>query len=158
MQQFHHRSFELRAESEAERDAWVDALRSEVPVRGMDRTRSSSATPVTSSAATPIGTPSSIGKRAISKFGGSRRRGQQNEAKDKRRRPTIQGWAKTQNHRKVRWVCVSLLCVTDLSCSRLILWCLTHNPCLNRVVISGRGGNGALPVRAKTRVIMLTCH
>lgn len=117
MQQFHHRSFELRAESEAERDAWVEALRSQVPARGMERTRSSSATPVTSSVATPIGTPSSIGKRSISKFGGSRRRGQPNEVKDKIPRPTIQGWAKTQNQRNVGWVWMWVWVGCGLVCS-----------------------------------------
>ncbi|CAM9279518.1 unnamed protein product, partial [Laminaria digitata] len=47
MEQGHHRSFVLRAESQSERDGWVDALRAEVPAFQMELTssRSLSATP-----------------------------------------------------------------------------------------------------------------
>ena len=112
MQQGQHRSFVLRAESTAERDTWVEALRAEVPAFHMElsTSRSLSATPATSSAPTPIGTPSESGRRS-GKFGASTR--------DRRRRatvdvdaasqmphPVIRGWARTQSDQHE----VSVLC------------------------------------------------
>lgn len=101
MQQGTHRSFVLRAESMAERDTWVEALRAEVPAFHMElsATRSLSATPATSSAPTPIGTPSESGRR-MSKFGASGRRRRatvDSEASGQMPPPVIRGWARTQS-------------------------------------------------------------
>ena len=96
-----HRSFVLRAESMAERDIWVEALRAEVPAFHMElsASRSLSATPATSSAPTPIGTPSESGRR-MSKFGASGRRRRHTvdaEVSGHMPPPVIRGWARTQS-------------------------------------------------------------
>eukprot|EP00903_Cladosiphon_okamuranus_P016855 g15543.t2 len=96
-----HRSFVLRAESMEERDVWVEALRAEVPAFHMElsASRSLSATPATSSAPTPIGTPSDSGRR-VSKFGTTGRRRRHTvdaEVTGQMPQPVIRGWAQTQS-------------------------------------------------------------
>ncbi|CBN74515.1 pleckstrin homology (PH) domain-containing protein [Ectocarpus siliculosus] len=102
MQQGTHRSFTLRADTNSERDIWVDALRAEVPAFHMElsASRSLSATPATSSAPTPIGTPSESGRRSgkFSASGRTRRRATIDlEASSKMQPPVIRGWARTQS-------------------------------------------------------------
>ena len=102
MEQGHHRSFVLRAESQSERDGWVDCLRAEVPAFQMELTssRSLSATPATSSAPTPIGTPSESGRRS-NKFVGvvraDRKRRSSPDTRSTMPPPVIRGWARTQS-------------------------------------------------------------
>ncbi|CAB1113426.1 unnamed protein product [Ectocarpus sp. CCAP 1310/34] len=103
MQQGTHRSFTLRADTNSERDLWVDALRTEVPAFHMElsASRSLSATPATSSAPTPIGTPSESGRRS-GKFSASGRTRSRRatidlEASSKMQPPVIRGWARTQS-------------------------------------------------------------
>lgn len=117
MEQGHHRSFVLRAESQIERDSWVEALRDQVPTQSMDLSsnRSLTATPATSSAPTPIGTPSESGRRMGNKFGGTRserRRRATMEAAlaDKMPPPVMRGWARMQSDQ--HQVRVQLFCVT----------------------------------------------
>lgn len=116
MVQGQHRSFVLRAESMAERDIWVEALRAEVPAFHMElsTSRSLSATPATSSAPTPIGTPSESGRRT-SKFGASgrdrrRRATVDADASSQMPHPVIRGWARTQSDQhQVGWCLYSSL-------------------------------------------------
>lgn len=122
MEQGHHRSFFLRAESNTDRDVWVEALRSEVPSMQMElnSARSLSATPGTSSSATPTGTPSDSTRRTSNKFGSSgrslgRRRTTQQESilVDKMPEPVIRGWARTQSDKHQVCVCVCFVSVFD---------------------------------------------
>lgn len=116
MEQGNHRSFVLRADSQAERDVWVNALRAEVPHNPMDPFVSSNpaslvATPATSSVATPLGTPSESGRRTSNKFGGGRgdrkRRGTGDAAVvDRMPPPIIRGWARTQSDKQQVRVCL----------------------------------------------------
>lgn len=126
MQQGHHRSFVLRAESMAERDIWVEALRAEVPAFHMELTvtRSLSGTPSTSSGPTPIGTPSGSGRRS-SKFGTSgrdrrRRATVDADASGQMPRPVIRGWARTQSDQYQ-------VCARVLSALALIHYALVKN-------------------------------
>lgn len=129
MEQGHHRSFLLRADTELDRDSWVRALHTEVPVTAtvsrdpflsvggssthslgpelagtasISGSLSLSATPVISAAATPIGTPSEP----------SQRRHNFSSIRDRPRRgalevsfgsnippPAIMGWASTKSDR-----------------------------------------------------------
>lgn len=119
MEQGHHRSFVFRAETETDRDTWLSALRAEVPAEFPDPTvtgstsesisRSLSATPVTSLAATPIGTPSESGRRRSRLTGGLRDRKRRTSLEaalgNKMNPPVIRGWARTQsnNHEVDVW-------------------------------------------------------
>eukprot|EP00903_Cladosiphon_okamuranus_P013590 g12657.t1 len=97
-----HSSFVLRAESLAERDVWVEALRAEVPAFHMElpAERSVSATQATSPL-TPIGPPSESGRR-VSKFGTSGRTHRHSvdaEVSGQMPPPFIRGRAPTQRDR-----------------------------------------------------------
>lgn len=113
MEQGHHRSFVFRAETPEDRDDWVRSLRAEVPANSLDwsatggslsgsmyMSRSLSATPATSSVATPIGTPSESGRR-MSKFSSlrDRKRRATLEAtpRSKMQPPVIRGWVRTKS-------------------------------------------------------------
>lgn len=134
MEQNHHRSFVFRAETQADRDEWVLALRVEVPQTSLDLSvtsgsiagctvdrsysKSLSATPATSSAAaTPFGTPSESGRR-LHKFPslGGRKRRTSLEATlgNKMHPPVIRGWARTKSETQQVCVCVHV-------CSFLIM-------------------------------------
>lgn len=134
MEQGNHRSFVLRAENQAERDAWVEALRSEVPAFQMTLSSnpSNSVTPSTSSQATPIGTPSDNGRRASNKFVAGlserKRRGTvEMPMAGKMPAPVIRGWARTQNDQYQVFGCMILVCCAypHLRCS----WCCVLQSC-----------------------------
>lgn len=117
MEKNNHRSFIFRAETQANRDEWVHALRVEVPQAPLDLSVTSgslagstidrsyskplSATPATSSAAAmPFGTPSESGRR-LSKLSNlanrKRRTSLESSLGNKMHPPMIRGWARTKS-------------------------------------------------------------